>query len=295
MQWHDYPTALSGWGRLAGAKGSAGEIFKTVVTKFASTFNSVAGPNTVAQLRAEWEWTEDKRPYYNMWPSVVRPFTKIDLSKVKCTDIHLPLDALLIRLPKGHELNGARSIFVKEIPASRNELGTQAFLLSINTGDVEDRCQIPVHTINVISCIEGQSVADRLTVGRENPYCEDEIDHEMVDLCFKLVAAICLLGDNPDLIEQAPLEADRKRWEATHDLNLIQKAEKRGKREWNVGSFIEVAPGFRNPHFAIRWMGRGVHVEKKPFVRPIKGCLVKRQAIEDVPTGWLDDEEQNVP
>lgn len=111
----------------------------------------------------------------------------------------------------------------------------------------------------------------------------------MIDNCYRILIAVCLLGDNTDLIERAPLESDKVKWEATHDIKLIEKAERRGKREWNVGSKVEIIPGFRNPYFAIRWMGRGVE-EKNPVLRPISGYFVNRKSIVEVPTGYLDDQ-----
>jgi hypothetical protein len=240
--------------------------------------------NTWVQVASEAKWMEEKRPYYNIWPSVIKPFTKVDLGKVKGSDIFLPLPRLLIRLPVGYELEGAKSIFVTE--ARGGDGAERAFLVAINHG--EKMKEMPVHTINSFTCKEGCTVADRLLYGRENPYCDDELNEKMVDECVKLVVAICLLANNPDLIEQSPLEADRHKWEATHDIKLIEKAERRGKREWNVGNHIEVAPGYRNSHFAIRWTGRGA---TKPVLTPIKGCLVRRKAIEEVPTGWLDEDE----
>ena len=135
------------------------------------------------------------------------------------------------------------------------------------------------------------SVAHHLKLGREQPFCDDKIDDEAVDNAFRLICTLCLLKDDPELIAPLPLDKDREKWEATHDLALIEKAARRGKRAWAVGRDIEVAPGFRRPHFAIRWCGKG---RVDPRLRPIKGCLVHRRQIEDVPTDWLGPDKELV-
>ena len=298
MKWHDYPPTFRGYQRLFEKvlvrEKAPREIVKNIITVMQADNNldQMVFQNTYAQIQAEADWIFDRRPYYNIWPSVIRPFTNVDLGKVKCSDIQLPLKRLMIRFPIEHELDGARSIFVVEtVSMDKTARGLMCCINDGSTYPAPDMLYMPVHTINSMTFVEDQTIADRLQYGRDNPYCDDEINNKMVDSCLKLVCAICLLGDNPDLIEQVPIDADRVQWEKTHDIKLIEQADRRGKREWDVGRHIDVAPGYRNPHFAIRWMGRN-QVEKKPVLRPVKGCLVRRRQIEDVPTGWLDDDEK---
>ncbi len=293
IKWHDHPLLFRSlehkfenrlrlnWIKSGTSSKNPSEIARSIISILNNDDGNQAAQNSYIQMQHEARWIEDRRPYYNIWPSVIRPFTNVDLSKVMCSDVHLPLPQLLIRLPVGHELEGARSIFVTE-GANGDDRG---ILVAINNGATSPiDSLVPVHTVNGVIVKQNETIMDRLEYGRKNPYSNDEINDSMVDACFKLVIAICLLADNPDLIERSPLESDRTKWEATHDIKLIEKAERRGKREWDVGSHIEVAPGFRNAHFAIRWMGRGVEVRKKPVLRPVKSCLVRRREIQDVPT-----------
>ncbi len=299
MKWHDHPLMFRGFKNLCEKDfkeyhkntgkipKSPQEIVNVIISNLRSRTKSRSNLNTCAQLQAEVDWLTDRRPYYNIWPSVIKPFTNVDLGKVKCTDIRLPLPSLVIRFPVGFELEGAKSIFATE---SVSHIGDRGLLIVINDGLMSPDNAMNLHTVNGIVLEENYTIADKLAIGKLKPYSEDNLNDDMIFACTKLVVAICLLADSPDLIEQVPLESDRIKWEATHDINLIKQAELRGKREWNVGSHIEVAPGYRNAHFAIRWMGKGREVEKKPVLRPIKSCLVKRRQIEEIPTGWLDDE-----
>lgn len=74
------------------------------------------GNNTAAHVYSEYEWNQTDRPYYDVYPSVSEAFTKIDLTKIKCEQIRLPISPLMIRFAIGHELGGstmkARSILV---------------------------------------------------------------------------------------------------------------------------------------------------------------------------------------
>ena len=295
--WHDYPMLYKACAKCKGQKLNSQnelEYVKLLMHNF-STSKNPAGINTSVHMLNEYLWNKADRPYYDLYPSVATAFTKVDLNKVTCKQLELPLPQLLIRFQKGKELtigkSEVRSIFVA-MSKSKEDLTTRGLLVAIDDGLVDkgndpDGFPIPVHTLNCITLPDDETIEQRLEFGRANPYCEDTVDNDMVTACYRLVVAICLLRDNPDLIEPEPLEADRKKWEETHDPKLLEKAAKRGKRCWSIGKHIEVAPHFRTPHFAIRWMGKGI---LQPVLRPIKGSVVRRKVIEEVPTDWLGEE-----
>lgn len=292
-KWHDHPSRLKGWAEELGLDSKdTDKVAKTVVR----TLQSVAGDrtecvNSIAEIYGEANWKSKGRPFYNVWPNVTEALTKVDLSKVMCRDIQLPLPEMMIRFQVGHELYGVvRTILAL---AAHGLNGGQAILLSINDGNYvktqkEWMTGIPMHVINCIVLKPEDTVQQRLE------YCdtlpgEQGIDRDMVKMCYRLICSICLLRGNPDLIDPSPLNQDLPNWEATRDPNLIELAHKAGKVEWDVGRHIEIAPGFRHPHFAIRWMGKGE--PKVPTVRPIKGCIVRKKLVTEVPTGKLDNEE----
>ena len=51
------------------------------------------------QLNNERDWEQQKRPYYNVWPSIVPMLTRLNLD-LDSGLIQLPMPALSIRLPK---------------------------------------------------------------------------------------------------------------------------------------------------------------------------------------------------
>lgn len=284
MKWHDHPMMWKALGQHFGYRGDATSVIKSVQSR--GLFKDRAMWNSEMQLMIEMWWTQEKRPYYDLYPSVAEAFTKVDLAKVTFAQLKLPLPQLLIRMPVGRELDLSprtklRSLLIGEYKGATG----YGWLTAINDGSTLDG--FPVHTVNGMLPRPEDTIADKLRHGREHPYCADEIDDEAVDNALRIVAAICLLKDSPDLIEPQPLASDIDKWNATHDMSLIKKAERRGKRGWSVGAHIETAPGFRRPHFAIRWCGKG---RTDPRLRPIKGCLVHRRKIEEVPTDWLGPE-----
>jgi hypothetical protein len=312
MKWHDHPSLVDGyarnWWNLSGSiketftRVFAGRVAKVVGLDIPVNIRTVedtrrflqkppklvwnAVLNQLVQLQSEHDWVEARRPYYNIYPSVAEAFTKVDLSKVDCSMIKLPVQDLMIRFQVGRELYASKTTKVRSILVRENVTiyEKRGWLAAINTGVMSG--EIPVHTVVGCRMQAGTTIADHLQKGRAMPLTDDTIDTEAVDNVFRLVATLCLLKDNPEIIEPIPLEADRAKWDRNHDPALIDKAARRGNRGWSVGAHIDVAPGFRRPHFAIRWCGPG---GRDPQVRPIKGCLVHRQKITEVPTGHLDD------
>jgi hypothetical protein len=53
------------------------------------------------QLNSERDWEHARKPYYNVWPSIVPMLTRLDLD-LDSGLIQLPMPALCIRLPKQH-------------------------------------------------------------------------------------------------------------------------------------------------------------------------------------------------
>jgi hypothetical protein len=311
MKWHDFRMMMKPYHISMFHKDPSGDVDVDYSRVCQSIIDGVPSKklvaNTINALRTERKWIIEARPYYDLYPSIIEAFTAIDLEKVEGIHLKLPIDPLLIRLPVGHELVSEKGSKVRCIMAAHAYAGLydendpfagraialrdrKAMLVTIDDGSImkHEIVNLPVHTLNGITFGAGESIIDRLKNGWDHPYCDDAVDEDMVAKVYKIIATLCLLGDNPDLIEPEPTEKDRARWDATHDINLIEKARKNGKFGFAVGRHIEVQPGFRRPHFAIRWMGKG---RVNPVVRPIKGCLVRKKVVTEVPKGFLDDEK----
>ncbi len=297
MKWHDYPLAL----RLMRDEmnfQSDTEVLcrmERLLTdpKLSANFSTgqkVAFRNSMASYIGEQRWVRAKRPYYDVYPSIVEAFLHVDLDKVMCDHVRLPLKDLLVRFQVGHELPGGDGGKVRSFLMVSSQKFEHEDIpgVTISMDDWYKGQEKPSHSSMCITFEAGTTIASRLRLGhsRSRSVPECGLNNETTDNVFRFAVALCLLKDNPDLIEPEPIDADRDKWERDHDPALIAKAERRGKRCWSIGKHIEVAPGFRRPHFAIRWCGKGGN---DPQLRPIKGCLVRRHKIEEVPTGYMDE------
>lgn len=304
MKWHDYHVTWKPLAERMGIKGGADGAIQQVVKKIMRrSGKNAAAPNSCIHLIGEHDWIKDGRPYYDLYPTIVPAFTKVDLTGIKCEFVKLPVPRLLIRLAEGSDPKIKTILVVQRNDpihmVGSHQAGGPAILIAIQDGTIfreKDKLidGMMIHTINAVRLIPGQTIIERLKYGWTHPYADDtDVDSEMVERAFQIAITICLLGDNPDLIEPLPLEADFAKYENADvetRLKLLDKARRRGKTAWAVGRCIEVAPGFRSPHFAIRWMGHGW--PKTPVVRPVKGCIVRRSKLTEIPTGYLDDIEK---
>lgn len=317
MKWNEYRLIYRAMAELYGINAPVDETINRVLSRHSQVASEDQFRIAYDILRSEAHWAAIRRPYYNVWPSIMEAFSKIDLSKVDCSQLAMPRAALQLRFAKGHEFHGKiRSIFVAQLKnehsqiAEIKDLGNENSLAAADRNSSRDfmivmdegtqmsdqvregsptLLKMPTHVAQSMRLTPGMTLEQAHQRVRFGPSVIDA--GELVRSCLRLVCTLCLLDNNPDLIEDQPLEKDRERWEKTHDPALIERAHRKGKMGWDIGRKIEIAPGFRSPHFAIRWMGRGPDVVKKAVVRPIKGCLVRRGALLEVPTGYLDDED----
>lgn len=269
----------------------------------------------VPAMLIEGLWHTLSRPYYDVYPSVFNAFTKTNFDKVAVSSIQLPLPALLLRCPRnnqltmyGHEL---RALLVCDNLAMEAHASAMGFdittkqenprhlLIVPDIGEPlrvrEDRRTLPIQLMRFVldttETIESQ-LATLISPERRAEDISRFGDAAKDDAAIagakilRLILTLCLLGNNPDLIEPLVLNADAAKFATTQDPALIEKALAKGKRGWAIGRHIETAAGFRRPHFGIRWTGVG---RVTPKLVPIKGCIVRRKAITDIPTGYLDE------
>lgn len=230
-----------------------GHIANFYFTLLSHTLQDNTEVNQLNQKRACLEalWYEQQRPFYKVWPSIMPYLIKTKLS-LTVKDLNLHRQAFAILLPKG---NGTILVYTNpEILAVGVQLPDLSFGISIITG---------IDTV-IETAIE---------------------EHPQYTPKLRLAIAILLLEHDPSIIEPEVLSKDRLKWEETKDLKYVTKAIRRGITGWRVGEKVEVIPHFRKPHFAIRWTGKGSTI---PKLTAIKGSIVHREIVEQVPTGYLD-------
>jgi hypothetical protein len=112
------------------------------------------------------------------------------------------------------------------------------------------------------------------------------LPRELHKAALKIVAVCLLLESDPEVIQPDVLNDDLEKFKQTLDPKYVEKAKRRGKFGWVVGRDIEVSPHVRAASpFALYWTGKGRTI---PIIRYRKGCIVHRELVEKVPTGFKE-------
>jgi hypothetical protein len=245
------------------------------------------------QLNNERDWEQARRPYYNVWPSIVPMLTKLNLD-LDSALIQLPMPALSIRLPtKQNPMTFQWRGQPFEIRCMLlGDMGDgQAISVLVDVGETMHNgvCDVPVYTYSNFPREKGLTVEQSLASLGKNRLAElgVQIPSDLVTDCVRLCCSLCLLENDPSVIEPDVLSKDRDKFEQGGDQKYVDKAHRRGKIGWNVGRHIEVAPHYRRPHMALVWTGRGRTV---PKIVPRRGSVVHRELVEKVPSGFGGEE-----
>jgi hypothetical protein len=218
---------------------------------------------------------------------------------------------LLIRLPKvNHGLSyedptyghtPIRTIFASFQPVNKT-VGSRHVTFGLVVGmDVGEREEsgIPVHTMRIFP-LDERPIEDCIHSLPRHSRTADiglQIPDELMVTCIRLVITLCILDDNPELIEPDVLNKDKQRYlDGDEELRqrLIEKAKRRGKYGFVVGKEFEPKTGGvgeKSPHVRIQhpclfWTGQG---RETPIIKTRKGSLIHRKKVENVPTGYQSE------
>lgn len=242
------------------------------------------------QLRNEQDWEKARRPYYNVWPSIVPMLTRLNLD-FDSGLIKLPMPALCVRLPKERnpltfDWKGEDVQIRCMLMGDMNDGKGISILIDVGEvmGDGKD-FGVPIYTYRNFRRREGLTVEEALRELGSNELAElgVQIPNDLVTDCVRLCCSLCLLENNRSVISPDVLSKDRDRFEQTGDRKFVEKAHRRGKVGWDVGRHIEVVPHYRRPHMALVWTGRGREV---PKIVPRRGSVVHRELVEKLPSGF---------
>lgn len=230
---------------------------------------------------SERQWYREMRPYYKVFPAIVPALLKVSLD----LEINLPERVLAIRFPENREPKSGPYRLMAVLTAAL--YGYFAFhaqyvnaagdlILNAGTWRIDDR-----HTL-----------ADGFAIGCKDGPC----DETPIMQDAARVSLMChLLADDPSIITPDVLAKDRDRYDQETDeawkQRAIDRARRRGVVGWNIGADYEVCPHYRRPHFGLRHTGKGKTV---PRIVPIKGAVVHRSRLTEVPTGWMTQDGREV-
>lgn len=261
-----------------------------------------------SRCRSSLSWNELRRPYYNVYPSVASSLAKTTL-EVPCKTVidamkFLP-EHLSVRYQVGHELNvgnGAigdffvsrhdNTVLVDDLdsipaaPSGRDSITLYVCDATVCPDTIYANGKTVIskpYTYYAMVLDSGKSVED-MVQAIQSRYTVPKIVNDLSMAALRTVMCLALLTSDSEVVSPVVLNAHREKFEKTGDPKYIEKAAKRGVVGWEVGRDIEVGPHYRRPHFGIRWTGKGA---AEPKLVPVKGSIVHRKKIGDVPTGYL--------
>lgn len=257
-------------------------------------------PFAPVKLRLEERWFQNKRPYYNIYPSIIPSLTKISLDKLTVDHVKLPIPELLIRFPTQNPLKFSydnKEYSLKTIMAADNfrfdNKPNEDFLIFwIDVGEVV--LDWNVQLFRLLCKKPGMNVTDAFNLLETHPSKNEGVQYpnSFIEDCAKLLCTICLMANDETIVEPEVLSDDEDKYEKTKDPKYITKAINRGKYGWNVGKNIEIIPHVRSAcPAALYWTGTG---KKIPKIRFRRGCIVHKKKLNKIPTGYFDlVEEEN--
>lgn len=143
----------------------------------------------------------------------------------------------------------------------------------------------PIHTYINLPVQPGMSLEKALHALPRDPsaFHGMQMPDEIRTACTKIACTICLLENDPSIIEPDVLSKDQMKYELNPDPAIVERAHRRGKVGWIIGRNIEVIPHIRRSHPALMWTGHGRQI---PRIVMRKGSVVHREIVEKVPTGF---------
>ena len=244
------------------------------------------------QVNNERDWEQARRPYYNVWPSIVPMLTRLNLD-LDSGLIQLPLPALCVRLPKQQNpltFDWQGQPFEIHCMLMGDMDDGRGISILIDVGEIMDNSafNVPIYTYRNFPRRSGLTVEQSLA-GLGKGITADigvQIPDDLLTDCVRLCCSLCLLENDPEIISPDVLSKDRDKFDLTGDQRYIDKAHRRGKVGWDVGRHVEVAPHYRRPHMALVWTGRGRAV---PKIVPRRGSVVHREVVEKLPSGFASE------
>lgn len=247
--------------------------------------------NNEMDTRCEYYWIRTGKPYYRLYQGVIKPFLKLDANKVDTGLLKIPTDnTLMIQMPVGGVIvNGIELRNIVLCKANINDRQTIGMHIMIEYAveGTEAHEYKKIYTANISTPFKtGLMLGEMLGALSQTVEGGIGIPKELYENAIKIVAVCLLLENDPEIIQPDVLNSDLAKFKQTLDPKYIEKAKRRGKFGWVIGRDIEVSPHIRAASpFALYWTGKGRTI---PIIRYRKGCVVHRELVEKIPTGFGD-------
>lgn len=227
---------------------------------------------------AEYLWYEEKRPYFNLYPSVEKKLLELS-GGIDLASLSLPFGAIEVR-------TCSRTVLMSMIKKS--------LYFIVDFGD-----QFQMIGLNMSSGKLGE--IDEFGLCSEDSSIPLMTAKERHDLFF-VAAGVCLLAKDNSIVSPVILNADRREDLTPERLSeLATKAINRtGRVGFDVGRDIErmkATAHYRNGCFAKYYVGKdhesyptNSELKLAPVIKWRCGAVVNKDNLPTVPTGFKDSE-----
>lgn len=304
MKFHGFETLYEYNKELHGKEFVAGDFYLRTLQNFHAWYHSAdsakgkaSALSSILMCELDRSWYAEMRPYYKVWPSLLGSLCKLKLN-IPGNQVSVKRRTICIRFACGNEpLAGGYCI--------------NSLLLSRNTSWFGHDAKNSTDTLDSMESIVIRPVLQgtRLVDGCASiiPLNDETIEHylsrsifftrsnsqrdagveEAFSLAVKISLSVLLLADDPSIIEPDVLSKDELAYEHTKDQKYVDKARRRGKVGWHIGKTFEAIPHYRRPHPALYHVGKGRKEQRIVFRQ---GCVVHREKMTKVPTGYITPE-----
>lgn len=246
------------------------------------------------QAILEEVWMRHEKPYYSVYPGVIKGFLNLRLD-IPIAQLKFPEPAFAIKFAAGKEhftfdyegkTYPVKAMLTAKFP---EEDGDEKIMVFIDIGEmmpIGDGDESTVYTYVAMPVQEGMTIEEAIdALPPETGYAGPQLPYDFRRGIVKIIAAICLLGDDVDLKEFDVLNKDLEKYQKDYDPKFIDKAKRRGKNGWLIGRRCEDEknPSYVNPHFQHYHTGKG---RTQIVLKHKKGFFVKRDKLREVPTGY---------
>jgi len=255
---------------------------------------------TYRQSMLELDWINHDKPYYNIYPAISPLVDKLKLD-IPCSAISPPEGTLCLRLPVGNNNpykagdSDIRTVLfgiqqTRVVPGS--DKMTDGLVILFDAGERGEH-GTPIYVFKIFPLEEGLSIeqATKSLPHHRSWNYGVKIDDGVVEAITKLCVAVCLIGQNPDLVCPDVLSKDRVEYlncDPERKKIIEARAKRKGKNGYNIGQGLESCPHYRRSHLATIPVGKG-RSSYKVIMR--KGSIVRREKIISIPSGYDANED----
>lgn len=237
------------------------------------------------KINRESRWVKNNRPFYNVWPIVLRPLSSAPMN-IRGDQLELPIDPLLLRFSQGSgfpsktkEINTAFIYTANWLPVGKEDIRID-LNASFDFGESVDGRKSVHHLMITLDVLKLEECITQAVEGSGSG------DLELFQSLMRLIVAVCGLDKNSGVFKPEVLNRDREKFKKTGDLKHVEKAKRYGIYGFSLGADEKVSPHWRQGHLAWRWYGRG---RRKKRLVWIDETFINRKLVAEVPTGFMEE------